>query len=74
VKLYVRIFAKHIERFSKSVKWKKNAIFWANLLPDAVGYGLKVICQDDGHGKTKKMYISDFTFLKLCHTVFSETY
>ena len=30
----------------------------------------KVIFHDDRHEKTKKMYISDFLFLKLHHTLF----
>ena len=34
------------------------------------GYGKKVIFHDDWHGKTKKMYISDFSFLKIHHTLF----
>jgi hypothetical protein len=70
VKIYLRIFAKHFERFSKSFKCKKLSIFRANLLTDAVRYGQKVICHNDGHGKTKKMYSSDFAFLKLHHRDF----
>ena len=65
------IFAKRFERFLIFSKNQKRTIFYPNLPPDTYGYWKKVIYHDDGHGKTKKMYISDFWFLKLHHTLFS---
>ena len=65
------IFAKRFERFLIFFKNQKRTIFYPNLPPDTYGYWKKVIYHDDGHGKMKKMYISDFWFLKLHHTLFS---
>ena len=68
------IFVKHVERFSKNENWWKLAIFRAILIPDQVGYGWQIICQHCKHGQIKKMYISEFWFLKLCHRDFCRTY
>ena len=64
------IFAKRFERFLNFCKNAKRPIFLANLPTYRFGYGKKVIFHDDRHGKTKKMYISDFLILKIHHTLF----
>jgi hypothetical protein len=69
-KFVTEIFVKHIERFSKSKKLGKLAIFFAILLPETVSYGRQIIYHDYMHGQVKNMYISEFSFLKLCHRDF----
>ena len=79
-----QILVKRIERFSKKIKTKIWRRLVENQLPLLIllvvfllenrGYSKNAICHDDRHGKTKKMYISDFSFLKLRHTDFSKTY
>ena len=54
------ISAKRYERFFIFFKNQKRTIFYPNLPPDTYGYKKKFIYHDDGHGKTKTMYISDF--------------
>ena len=65
-----QIFAKQVERFSKMMNlwkiWKLpilKAIFW----PYMVGYDRQKLFYDNQHRKMKKIYISDFSFWKLCH-------
>ena len=76
-KFITEIFAKHVERFSKIIKlWKtrKLSIFVAIFQPEKVRYGKSKSSHGDQHEKTKKMYISDFWFLKLHHRDFCKTY
>ena len=68
------ILCKHIERFSKCKKLWKLAILFAILLPEIVSYGRQIIYHDYKHGQVKKMYISEFSFLKICHRDFCQTY
>ena len=42
-------------------------IFLPIFLPETVRYGKSKSSHDDQHEKTKKMYISDFWFLKIHH-------
>ena len=67
------IFAKRFERFLIFFKNQKRTIFYPNLPPDSYGYWKKVIYHDDGHGKMKKMYISDFLIFETSsHTFFND--
>ena len=63
------IYAKCVERFSKKI-WHKR---WQFSKPETVRYGTLKLSHDDQHGKTKKMCISDFLFLKLHHRDFCQT-
>ena len=69
-KFITEIFAKHVERFSKIMKLRKIRklpIFMAICPPETVTYGKSKSSHENQHEKIKKMYISDFWFLKIHH-------
>jgi hypothetical protein len=62
-------FCKTFERFWILFKNKKQPICWANLPPDTLGWGQKVIIPDDQHGKTNKnVHLRFLIFENSSHT------